>query len=352
MKDDAQIAEVRASFSKLLGRPVTIVERLGGGRNSRVFKLDCGGPVPYVGKVYFSDGIDRRDRLDAEFRGLQFLWDNCLTCIPRPIAADKKSGCAAYEFIDGHALTAQNITQEDIATAVQFLTALKGIKRRKGSDSLPIASEACFSAQAIIDNLNHRLDGLSALDEEQPPYPLLKEFLADRLAPAIENIGSWCRARYLESGLAFDSEIAKQQRTLSSSDFGFHNALRRQDGSLVFLDFEYFGWDDPAKMIADFLLHPAMPLTDNLRKSFVSDILGRFQDQPELATRLRILYPLFGLKWCLIFLNEFMPKDLARRSFASPDRLNLSQLQSKQLNKAKRFLDNIQSNYERFPYLN
>ena len=41
------------------------------------------------------------------------------------------------------------------------------------------------------------------------------------------------------------------QRALSPSDFGLHNALRGQDGQLRFVDFEYFGWDDPVKLVSD-----------------------------------------------------------------------------------------------------
>src|ERR1700680_1391707 len=45
------------------------------------------------------------------------------------------------------------------------------------------------------------------------------------------------------AGLAFDAELPQEWRSLVPSDFGFHNSLRRPDGSLAFLDFEYFGWD-------------------------------------------------------------------------------------------------------------
>ena len=38
---------------------------------------------------------------------------------------------------------------------------------------------------------------------------------------------------------------------ISPSDFGFHNALRTNTGP-VFFDFEFSGWDDPAKTIIDF----------------------------------------------------------------------------------------------------
>ena len=63
---------------------------------------------------------------------------------------------------------------------------------------------------------------------------------------------------HLAAKAPVEAELPVEQRTLSPSDFGFHNALRRPDGRVVFLDLEYFGWDDPAKMISDFLLHPAL----------------------------------------------------------------------------------------------
>ena len=55
-----------------------------------------------------------------------------------------------------------------------------------------------------------------------------------------------------------ETELAPQHRCLSPSDFGFHNALLRGRPGVpgardwVFLDFEYFGWDDPAKTVPIF----------------------------------------------------------------------------------------------------
>ena len=42
---------------------------------------------------------------------------------------------------------------------------------------------------------------------------------------------------------------------ISASDFGLHNAIMTERG-IVFFDFEFAGWDDPAKAIVDFLLQP------------------------------------------------------------------------------------------------
>ncbi len=126
--------------------------------------------------------------------------------------------------------------------------------------------------------------------------------------------------------------------------------LRRNDNKLVFLDFEYFGWDDPAKMVSDFLLHPSMKLNKDLRQRFLENILTCFKNHRQLSKRIKAVYPLFGLKWCLIILNEFVPEHLDRRGFSSESELDLNKLREKQLSKAKRMLNKIVNEKKQFPY--
>jgi hypothetical protein len=59
---------------------------------------------------------------------------------------------------------------------------------------------------------------------------------------------------------------------------------------------------------------------------------------------------LFGLKWCLIMLNEFVPEDLQRRGFASGGSLDRATTQARQLEKARRMLARIERKHEDFPY--
>ena len=103
-------------------------------------------------------------------------------------------------------------------------------------------------------------------------------------------------------------------------------------------------------MVADFLLHPAMKLSEGLERRFASRILKIFEDDQCLATRIESVYPLLGLMWCLILLNEFLPGDLLRRVFASTDDRDRLNLQIEQLSKAKVMLDRIHQEYEHFPY--
>jgi hypothetical protein len=61
------------------------------------------------------------------------------------------------------------------------------------------------------------------------------------------------------------------------------------------------------------------------------------------------IYPLFGLKWCMIILNEFLPGALLRRHFAATAATDRSALQRQQLDKARQMLNRIRAEYECFP---
>jgi thiamine kinase-like enzyme len=286
----------------------------------------------------------------VEFSSLKFLWENGMKCIPQPIYISRDLGCAVYEYVDGEKISPQEVTNADIDVAVQFLDGLKELREREGSGDFSPASEACFSIKAVVENIEARWTRLSGLQSEETPYRALKDFLRTEFKPSFDEILKWCKTSLKRSRLSFDAELLQGERTLSPSDFGFHNALRLRDRRVVFIDFEYFGWDDPAKMISDFLLHPAMPLPEDLRRRFVSGILKEFEGYRSLAERVETVYPLFGLKWCLILLNEFVPELLLRRGFARYENMDRSGIQGEQLTKAKRMLQRVAHEYEQFPY--
>lgn len=347
---DPETLKASSRLSGLLGQAVSSMDRVGGGRNSQVYRVTCGSSEKYIAKLYFRHSGDERARLEVEFSALQFLWANGVRCIPRPIVADRATGWAIYEYIEGETISRQEVTDSDIDYAVGFLARLEGLKSRAGSERLPAASEACFSVQALVENIQLRLGRLGAIARDEEPYLALREFLAKDFIPSFQEMTEWCKMSLGQSGMSYVSELPGEDRTLSPSDFGFHNALRRVDGETVFLDFEYFGWDDPGKTISDFILHPAMDLEEGLKRRFVVQMLGRFKDMRHLRRRVEIVYPLFGLKWCLILLNEFVPQDLLRRGFASRGDLDRGALQIEQLARAQRMLQRIRRDYEKFPY--
>jgi hypothetical protein len=69
-----------------------------------------------------------------------------------------------------------------------------------------------------------------------------------------------------------------------------------------------------------------------------------------MVERLSAVFPLFGFKWCLIILNEFVPESWRRRQFANGGDLNQANLQLAQLDKAREMLGKIKSGYKEFSY--
>ncbi|MDW8308970.1 MAG: phosphotransferase [Verrucomicrobiales bacterium] len=333
-----------------LKRPVLGVERIGGGRNSRIFKLTLGDAPPLALKAYFRHPGDQRDRLGTEFGAFTFLWERGFRNVPQPVAADATRGWAAYQFIEGERIPPGGAGEGELAAALELVTQLRELSRDPASRRLGTASEAFFSVAEILDNIRSRLERLRAVEPVDEPSVALREFLQVEFSPALDAVSRWSGERLAAAGQALPQPLGESQRTLSPSDFGFHNALRRPGGQVIFLDFEYFGWDDPAKMISDFLLHPAMELSADLKRRFVAELLRRFSDWPWLGARVEAVYPLFGLKWCLILLNEFLPDALRRREFAAVTATERAALQWQQLARARRMFQQVRGEYESFPY--
>ncbi|MBF0333066.1 MAG: hypothetical protein HQL40_05370, partial [Alphaproteobacteria bacterium] len=144
-------------------------------------------------------------------------------------------------------------------------------------------------------------------------------------------------AAWRGAALAGDGELAPGLRSLSPSDFGFHNALATPGGAPVFIDFEYFGWDDPAKLVSDMLWHPGMNLADELGARFRAGATELYAaGDAGFASRLARLHSLYALRWCMIILNEFLPERWAVRAHAgAADR---AQAKRRQLALAERML--------------
>lgn len=340
--------DVARLAADLMGQPVTSAEPLSKGANNRVYRLRAASG-DYVIKFYFQHPKDARDRLGTEFRSLSFLWSHGIRQIPQPLRAWTAQACALYASVEG--LAAGQRTDADIEQAADFLKILKGLTRSAGSKELASASEAFFSVEGIVNNLKMRLKRLDFQDGISE-YAALRRYLEDDFLPLLKAVESWLKGYSGERGISWDQELSERYRTLSPCDFGFHNSLRTPAGNMVFLDFEYFGWDDPVKMVADFLWHPAMSLTEAWKDKFVSRMQSVFDEDPQYRARLEALSPLFGLKWCLILLNEFIAVDMERRGFAGMATRDKTAVRFRQLAKAKALSDQVRLTYEHFPYGN
>ncbi len=334
-------------FSRLMNHcEISRIAPIYRGKNSRVFRLFDKKGYSWCGKVYAMPGPGGGDRLATEWLACSLIRKLGRNKVPRPVVCSPEDRLAVFEWVTGQPLRTEEIGEGEILEALDFLSWIQKIKYLPDVCQVSSASEACFSLEELLINLEMRFDRVSSVQDDCQECEAMHTFVSADLRPAFNFFAELAHNGNTRLRQNFTSTTPIEQRILSPSDFGFHNALRTLSG-IVWLDFEYFGWDDPAKTMADFALHPAMDLGTELNQRFWQGMEQRFNSAGHLLKRAQLLYPLYGIKWCLIILNEFVFSDLERRGFAANQELDKPKTLQLQLNKAKALLDKIKIEHDR-----
>ena len=290
----------------------TSVKQFKGGANNRVFRAESPGE-PLLVKEYFSHPSDKRDRFATERAFYDVTSEISGASIPRDLAWYPDTNTAVFEFIEGQ--RPDRVTPQILQKALAFFNDINSVRFGESARELPTASEACFSVEEHLRRIEHRVDRLSGLQENDDLSRQAAVFVETEIIPVWMKISGGIRSAF--SLQQISAELGAAERCISPSDFGFHNSLLRTDGSIKFLDFEYAGWDDPAKMVCDFFCQPAVPVPEGGLDDFLV-AMETGNSWPGLRLRVQALRPAYGLKWCCIMLNEFLPADSRRRAFSNP----------------------------------
>ena len=288
------------------------LSRLAGGKNNQVYRLDMEAGAPLALKRYFSDPRDGRDRLSTEWDFLDRAWQSGVRAIPQPLLRDTPAQAALYDFVPGRKLVAAELEAAHVDVAADFILA---IHAQLHPDLVP-ASESCFSIADHLQIVERRLSRLAALDPQAPNVAEADRFISATLRPAWDAVKNRIARETRALGLDMHSRLADAECCLSPSDFGFHNALAADDGRLVFLDFEYAGRDDPAKLVMDFFCQPEVPVPLRHLDRFIAGLAEGLKFDAAAMARCRLLLDACRIKWVCIILNDFLPVGAARRSFA------------------------------------
>jgi hypothetical protein len=307
------------------------------GGNNRIYRVLAGGRS-MVAKHYFRHPSDTRDRLSSEYTFLEYARLAGIDCVPAPVARDDSTGLGIYEFIDGRKLQPEELQVAHVEQAQDFLLRLNGGGARTLGARLPEASEACFSIAAQLDLVQGRIERLADIRADSSVDEQAIAFAAD-LRLRWNALREHVLAQSARMDLRAQLPLAAEDRCISPSDFGFHNALAQANGKLVFIDFEYAGWDDPAKAVGDFFSQPEVPVPIDHFERFLASTLCYSASAARLAQRTRLLFPVFRIKWCCIVMNHFLPL-YERRRFADPA-VDAAPRKQVQLDKARRLLGTV-----------
>ena len=297
--------DIRVAFLEKLGiRGPMRIEAISHGRNSRVERV-ASDQGEWILKHYYSAGPQSHDRLGAEYGFLQYLDAQGIAHVARPAGFDHAAHLALYTKLDGRRVTC--VTDDHIRQAAAFIGAINANATCEQARALPRAADACTTWDDHLRLARARMARFKSLSPESDVELGAYRWIAERLAPA------W---RAIDTSLQrHASTAADAVPILSPSDFGFHNTLD-DGGVLSFVDFEYAGWDDPAKLACDFLCQPEIPVDSKQGLLFVGLVAQHLGLDKTWADRVAALLPIHRLKWCCILLNEFRTEHRARREHA------------------------------------
>jgi len=333
----AQSEVAIASLLEQIGRGGDFtLHLLKGGSNNKVFRVESSGG-PLLLKVYFQHSNDRRDRLNAEFSFCRFAWENGLRSIPEPLASDSTNHLGLYEFIAGRLLEPREITQERVEQALDFYQELNRYRGKPEAQTLPAASDACFTLAQHLERVENRLGELKKVDDSLPIHHEARDFVQRELEEAWKKVRESVLRRSKEIGLSLEEDPFKEDHRLSPSDFGFHNAILTPHGKLRFIDFEYAGWDDPIQVACNFLCLRGVPVPEKYYSLVLNEVVSDLSDPEIHRKRFSLLMPVHQIKWCCILLNHFRQVGIERRRFAQ-EIDDLENLKRTQLGKARNAL--------------
>lgn len=333
-------AESKVLAQTFCPEQIESVVQLPGRGNSRIYRVLTASGTAYALKSYPDLLIDSRPRLCNEVKACSLLEHLRLT--PRSVAHDEELNLALFEWIDGEPPGAIEATHIDQALA--FVEKLKELS--EGLDKeIPEASEAGLSAVELFSQVHGRIEKLESINNLE-----LHNFLEASIKPLWEEVWEWSGLKWPTR--SFEAQLTQSKQTLSPSDFGFHNTLQRNNGRLCFVDLEYFGRDDPVKLISDFLWHPAMDLEPTHKTQWLKGMFAIFDQDRELPQRFRAAWPIYGLRWALIMLNEFRQDGWQKRVHAKQELYHSQkERQYRQLRKAEEICERIREEKMECPYV-
>jgi hypothetical protein len=219
-----------------------------------------------------------------------------------------------FTLLSGRKLAPGEVDENRVREAVEFILEINAARQAPSAQLMQSASEACFTMAQHIATVERRVRRLEEILPEDELATEAIAFIRSELKPAWERV----RARLAgQASAKLNEELPAIARCISPSDFGFHNALLAADGRLRFIDFEYAGWDDPAKLVCDFFCQPELSVDLRHWDIVVHPLAGLFGPSADLPARSALLLPAYQIKWCCILLNEFLRVDSARRRFAA-----------------------------------
>ena len=314
-KTEQDFSIVKSEIEKHLGVSIGEPESLGGGFNNKIFKIGSENGKGYILKWYFKDD---RNRLNREFSAFEYLRSLGETRLPVPLFKDENKGYAVYSFETGTVKTGRELVKKDLDNFLSFVFKIQDIKSTEIKQDFPNAVLSTRSTEQFSGVILEKVRKFEELIRDSSGESDVANF--SKKTNVLERIYRQMDKIKNANGNGFSEKLDLSLMRLSPVDFGPHNAIFKDNGEICFIDFEYFGWDDPSKIVANFVTHEgSWGLSNENVRYFINKYRGESKLPKDIADRVNIFIPLQALNWISILLWSFTPQKLESRKFADPN---------------------------------
>jgi hypothetical protein len=252
------------------------------GANSNVYII---GENQYILKFYRTDN-NQPCRLERESFALNLFAENKIENVPKIIGLSSELNCSLMTYIDGTPITVlQSELSDEFANFYNKLLNIPIKYKENGFHSI----DACPKVTTLLSQVNNRISNLEK--ENNPELKIILDLIKSHFS-------------YIKSKISENSYNSLKSE-FSVVDFGINNVILNE-ANLFFIDFEFFGLDNPVHLISDTIAHPANNLNLDEQSTLYNKFLNCHINQDEISKAFNGNNLIFDLKWCLIMLNPFL----------------------------------------------
>jgi len=279
-----------------------------------VYKLEGAGGGALILKHRFERGQESRNRFRTEAVHLSALREAGLDCVPE--LKWRRGDWALYAYIEGRPVESPGA--DEARQLADFLLALDQRREALRAKNLELAVGARLRLGDYAVAINALWDRIfRACQGPGGSRDTLMFMLTDLEQLRQDNINHFYLWQKRE-GWDLEAVLPEEQRFFSPVDFGLHNAVRTPGGRLAFFDFELSGWDDPAKLMADFFHNTEQQLPLEHKIAVLEAFSKNRDHDPNFLKRFFAVADLAAVEWILKTLEIAIPEKMRRLQFLVP----------------------------------
>ena len=286
-----------------------MISKIKEGRNNKVY-LCKEKNNKFIIKKFKNYFETKYDRYFTEKTFIEYLKKKKINNIPYIIGVNKKEKILYLKYISGKKI--KRPKKNHLNECLKFLKKINHKTTHKNFH-FQNASDACLCVGDHINACERRINKLRNKYNYKKDYESKKiyKFLKNKIIPEFKIIKSNIKYSFAKSQIK--KKLNDNQLILSPSDFGFHNIITKND-KMYFIDFEYAGWDDPRKLVCDFILNPDYLISKKNKIFFLMNFDQVFKTKILNSNQFRVILKFHFLKWVCMIINQINLKFSKKQS--------------------------------------